>query len=163
MGLFSRKKSVIGKTAPASSTTTSEPTITTNDDAAIGVTLPPLPARPASPPSAVDNDFSAVAPPLAPIAAEEPIHHAISTDEAVLPDEHQKEIEARETQQEMDREKEVFEANGGEGALGSQDQQESNNYPEEKTGSAAGAGGVVDDGMMKGFVPVPATGHFTEG
>ena len=151
MGLF-RKKSVAAK--EASPETPANTTV---------VAAPPLPARPVSP---VTEATPEIAAPLAPI---EEHTHAISTDEAVQADQHQKEVVEREAeqQQQIDRtaEKEREAFGGGAiagGGLGSAATAGSENetYPAEKVGAS---NGIVDDGMMKGFVAVPAGTHSAEG
>lgn len=159
MGLF-RKKSVAAKEAPVNTSSESP------NNAAV-VAPPPLPARPVSPVNESSNTAE-VAPPLAPM--EEPTH-AISTNDTVDADQHQREVVAREAEQQQaidrstEKEREAFGggaiAGGGLGSAASPTTSERETYPAEKVGG--GSNGIVDDGMMKGFVAVPSGGHSAEG
>jgi len=145
MGLF-RKKSVAAKEAPSSESPA------TGTNTVVAASPPPLPARPVSPISE-PTDTAVAAPPLA--SLDQPTQHTISTEENVHADQHQREVVARESQQQeaidriAEKEKEAF---GGGAVAGGGLASEKDIYPTEKV--EASSNGIVDDGMMRGFRPV---------
>lgn len=175
MGLF-RKKTVKADapTTPTTASTTTTPALASTPEVASVSATPALPPRAATPEQASTA-----------VIAEEP--HALSTDHAVDADAHQREVEAKEAdqQRELDADHNRDSLAGGSGGLGSAaviggggshdsypqekaasplSNGETSSYPAEKIGAGETSpvvhdNGVQDDGMMKGFVPVPAGDH----